>query len=316
MVLSFSEAELENSSASEGFGFNSASLSFRDLFGQSIRLAFFVGENDTFGSGDIFSEIFGAAQVASRYRGIEYFPDIPFPNEPYDGIHRIAGTGARIEIPFAANAVTAMAYVYQDSRIVDADGEFEPGHYSGDLRAVLNFERLKMESFLGATFPAPGARFGYYRGGLMLFAFDQGVEFFAQIGIPLWNPAESLSLPLSMFYLLFEPRVDMGNFSVVPTFFWRPQAYLQSSTDSEEAADAEEAFDVNLNFIFGDLGLSRSSGGIEGNLSFGSQIKVVISPYFTFITPGVLWKFKVNATLWPYSLTELIETYIGIQAEF
>ena len=68
--------------------FQSAEVTIRELFSTPTELTYFTGATDVLCSGDDFPDIFGSVPVATRYRGYLYFPD----NE-FDGIHRINGTG-------------------------------------------------------------------------------------------------------------------------------------------------------------------------------------------------------------------------------
>ena len=104
------------------------------------------------------------------------------PNRYWDGIHATNGTGFRLGTsPRLSDNFVSYPYMYQDLDI-------GPGSWSSDLRALVNFERVKLEVFAGATV-TPGYSDGLYRSGLMFYATSGDVgEFFAQVGVPHWDP--------------------------------------------------------------------------------------------------------------------------------
>ncbi|GAH78886.1 unnamed protein product, partial [marine sediment metagenome] len=217
-------------------------------------------------------QVFGSLPLATSYRGFLHFPE----GTIYDGIHLINGTGLQLDFNSNPEKFFLSFYLYQDS-MVDADGKPEtlnPGYYSADVRSAFNFEKIKLEAFLGGTFPTPDSAIGYYRGGLLFYAQDVGVEFLAQLGITRWAPLDD-PIGIELFYLLFEPRIRLGLLSIIPTFFWRPAYYHQQST-------GDQALDVNINFQIGDPGRTPVSGGIESNLAYRisqNEINIKVSPY-------------------------------------
>ena len=287
--------------------FLAAAIRLREAFGSGLSLEFFVGENDTFATGDDFTELFGAPRISTRYSGFFTFAAKPF----YEGLHKINGTGLSVDVPLGAAALLS-TYLYQDSRILDTGGNLLPGHYSADVRTLLNWEKLKLEAFVGATYP--GSQFGIYRAGLMFYAAEGPVEFFAQVGVPRWDAAAS-AFDLSMFYLLFEPRVTFGAFSIVPTFFWRPAFYLQHPTGNTGV------FDVNLALLIGDEIENPISGGLETTLEFdgsvaANRLQIGVAPFVGFITPGVVWQIKPEFTLVPFDVASLLTFFVGVDAQF
>ncbi len=309
VTLNYKSTSLEDYIKSSSLAFKGASIIIRKLFSIPLNFSYFVGENDTFCSGSDFSTIFGSIPITTQYSGYIYFPE----GIIYDGIYTISGTGLKFSLLPSGNFLYSL-YLYQDSNITHSVNGTESvwlGHYSADFRTMINFKNLKIEAFAGATFPI--STFGYYRGGLLFYSASEGVEFLTQIGIPRWDPAKDL-FGIKLFYLLFEPRVHMGLFSIIPTFFWHPGYYLQKETNELGS------FDVNINFLLGDPQKTPVSGGFESNLSFSTtgtqQFRVKASPYISLITQGVVWKLKVNAQIWPFSVNNLIETFIGIRAEF
>jgi hypothetical protein len=117
---------------------------------------------------------------------------------------------------------------------------------------------------------------------------------------------------MDLLYVLFEPRVHLGLFSIVPTFFWHPGFYLQQPTGETGS------FDVNLDMYVGDIATTSIRGGLQGALRFASaesSFIVTASPYVSFITPGILWDFRVDVRLAiPFGLDDLAGT-VGIRAE-
>jgi hypothetical protein len=316
IALSYDSTNLEGSLADVGVAFKSAGIEIRQLAGLPIGVSFFVGEDDNFCSGDVFPRLFGTVPITTRYRGFFYFPESII----YDGIHRVRGTGFIADFPNNNQRFLGSFYLYQDlniTRTVDGVSTFWPGHYSADFRALVNLERVKLEAFAGATYPTPGAAAsGYFRGGLLFYAAETNVEFLAQLGIPRIAPGVD-AFSINLLYLLFEPRVHLGVLHIIPTFFWHPQYYLQQPTGELGS------FDVNLNFLFKSEALEQISGGIEANLVFRAatgaavqQLTVKASPYLTFVTPGVLWDVKVNANLFPFNPSTLVDVFLGIRAEF
>jgi hypothetical protein len=89
---------------------------------------------------------------------------------------------------------------------------------------------------------------------------------------------------------------------------------MQAGPNTGEAG----SFDVNLNLALGDASKDTLQGGLETNFRFQSatQGAFKFSPWLGISTPGVLWKVKVNTKVWPFSYSDLIEVFVGAQAEF
>jgi hypothetical protein len=299
------------------FSFLSASMTIRDVFSAPLNITYFVGLNDVFGSGEGFAE-FGAPPIMTRYRGFLYFPSTDLSVQPiYDGIYQVQGTGMKIEgVPNAEHASLDL-YVYEDTHPDQANlGIVGPGRYSADFRFLLNWEAVKLEGFIGATITGapPYSPYGYYRGGLLFYAINSNVEFLAQIGLPRWDPSIDTSFGVNLFYLLVEPRLHLGMFSIVPTFFWHPGYYMQTSYVTTESG----TFDVNLNMYFGDQAKTSFQGGAEGNFQFHSYsgiFSLKASPWIGFTTPGIVWTVKVNFNLWPFVASSLVDLFVGVRAE-
>lgn len=309
ILLGFESNNLEDPEGDKNLDFKGAYVVMRNLFGIPLDLTYFTGENDVFGTGAIFPSSFGAKPIASRFSGYLYFPEED--QVRYDGIHTVSGTGLKIASGFDSTVNLSSLYIYQDSYL-------GTGSYSLDLFTAFNTEFFKTEGFIGASYPVPeeiaGAKYGFYRAGLLLF-YDtgQGGEFLTQIGIPRWNPMAD-SFGIDLFYFLFEPRVRFDFFSIILTLFWHPEYYLQEETNELGSAD------INANFQFGNPDTSIMSGGIEAKLSLSTtaveQFRAVVAPYFSTITSGAIWDFKMNTQLFPWNLKEMFEMFVGVRAEF
>lgn len=296
-------------------GFLSASIIVRDLFSAPLSLTYFVGQNDTFCSGDGFS-LFGAQPIMTAYRGFMYFPTGPV----YDGIYQIQGTGARIEFVPKIESLSFDYYVYEDTRSqfpgISPPGPpiiTSPGTYASDFRFLFNSAGIKVEGFMGVDL-TPSSLDYFFRGGILFYASDRNAEFLLQLGIPKWDPSVDNVPNANLFYLLVEPRVHLGPISMVPTFFWHPSDYMQAGPNPGEAG----TFDVNLNIFYGDASKESLQAGVENNFRFpsGTQAAYKLSPWLGISTPGVLWKVKVDAKIYPLDFADLVEVFVGAQAQF
>jgi hypothetical protein len=288
-----------------GLDFLSASISIRNVFSAPLSFTYFVGRGDTFGSGDGFA-LFGAAPIMTAYRGFLYFPTGPL----YDGIYRVQGTGARVEWIPRVESLSLDLYVYEDTHSPPFTAL---GAYSTDIRFLLNAPAMKLEGFLGGTLDSSTMDY-FFRGGVLFYAVSGKLEFLAQLGIPVWDPVLDPLPNINLVYLLVEPRLRLGILSIVPTFFWHPGSYMQASNPTELGT-----FDVNLNLTLGDFTKIPFEGGIEGNFRFQSATGVFAvrgSPWIGFATPGVLWTVKLNAKLWPFSVSDMFDAFVGVRAEF
>ncbi len=316
VAFSYLNDSLEQPPLDTGVLFKGANITVKDVFSIPVDFSWFIGEFDLFCQGDAFTDTFGSPPVMTHYRGFLYFPN----GIVYDGIHQIKGTGTRLSFTPNRDNLLFSLYAYQDSHfttettLTDASVRsiLEPGNFSGDLRLLANLESVLLESFLGATY-SPSSTCGYYRAGLLFYAWNEGVEFLAQVGVPMLDPSESDAFSIDVFYLLLEPRLHIGAFNIVQTFFWHPGYYNQKPTEETGS------FDMNFDISYGSVERESFSAGIESNMRFtssGSSITVSESPYVRFITFGIEWIFKVDVHLdWPLSLND-IEEVIGIRAEF
>ncbi len=287
----------------ERLGLKSASVIVRDLFSLPLNATYFIGEQDRILNGDIFPEQFGTDLVGSDFRGLIYFPD----GVVYDGIHVIDGTGLLVTLP------TLTPWLYLDGGIYQ-DAYLGRGLYSTDVRAAFNTERLKAETFLGASFPVASA--GAYRAGVLLYySTGEGGEFLTQIGIPRWAPGADGALNIDDFYFLFEPRVHIGIMSIVLTLFWHPEYYVQALTNERGATD------ITVRLIAGDIQTNVVSGGLESGIrlrpeSTEQQLSVIAAPFLTINSAGVVWDFKANLNLFPFDLSSIVDIYVGIRTQF
>ena len=300
-----------------GLFFKTASIVVQQLFALPLDLTYFIGYNDTFGSGEDYSRRFGILPAATRYRGYLHFPD----TVEYDGLHQVNGTGLQLDYTGKQERTFLSVYAYQDTS-VDADDNpltaqvFESGYYSADFRGLFRFQDVILEAFAGGTYPAPGSADFYCRGGLLFYAANKDVEFLAQLGVPRWSPLDE-QLDIDYFYLLVEPRVHAGIISIIPTFFWRPAYYQQQAT-------LEKSFDMNLDLRLGRVESSKVLGGLESNFIYMieeeglqvNELRAKVIPYLQFLTPGVVWEVRVAANVWPFALDDLIECFLTIKAEF
>jgi len=295
-----------------GLDFLSASMTIRAVFSLPVNVSYFIGANDILASGDGFTQ-FGVEPIMTAYRGFLAFPTGPL----YDGIYQVWGTGMHIQVTPKAETSSIDLYVYEDTHSQYPGGAaplFSAlGNWSADLRFLLNFDSVKLEAFVGGTL-SPVSPFGLYRGGILFYAKDRNAEFLAQLGIPLWDPYADPNLSVDLFYLLIEPRLRLGIVSIVPTFFWHPGGYMQALNPSERGA-----FDVNLSIFADDLAKSALQGGVQTNIKFlysAGQFEARVSPWVGFATPGILWTFKVTARLLPFDISNLLEGFVGVRAEF
>jgi hypothetical protein len=280
--------------------FQGAQIVYRDLL-PGTDLTYFTGRNDRFASGELFPDYFGSTPLASRFQGFLYFPE-----NAYRGIHTVNGTGVELSSSFGTEWSRSALYLYQD-------GYLGSGIYSTDLSYAMDVGELKLESFLGGTFPVQS--YGAYRAGMLFYyrPSERG-EFFAQVGVPYWTPPDLFRI--DNIYFLFEPRVHFDPVSIILTLFWHPAYYLMQSTGELGSAD------IHLNFLIGDPTENPITGGIETNFtidtttSFAQDFGIVTTPYLSAVTSGVVWNFMLNVQLVPYSLSTMFEGIIGVKAEF
>lgn len=118
-------AELANYIDSQTYmTFQSAQIVLRNILSETGSLTYFIGKTDTFCSGDDFPLLFGTYPIATRYRGYLYFPD----NE-FDGIFTVNGTGIKLETTWGDGRILSSAYLYKDGYLPDGFFPVTPGQY-------------------------------------------------------------------------------------------------------------------------------------------------------------------------------------------
>ena len=297
------EVERINALFNNTLRFQYARATTREVFGAPLDLIYFTGSIDRFASGREFERRFATRPFASEYAGFRYFPD----GVQYDGIHAVRGTGLQLRGPIGSDRWSADLYLYQDEQI-------RPGVFSGDGRVLFNHPQVKIETFVGATFPEAAA--GVYRGGMLLF-LDSGVggEFLAQVGLPYWAPDGSGDdLSLDDFFIMIEPRVRLDSFGIFLTLFWHPAFYEQRPTGEEGSLD------LNMKLLIGNPFTGGAYGGIDNTIQFtpegDEQVELSLSPFLRVATSGVLWDMTLRAKVYPFDLTDAIQAFFGIRTEF
>lgn len=286
-------------------GFKTAAVTAKRLFGTNLEASYFVGYLDSFCSGMDFMPLFGAPPFGTSLSGPMAYPNGVGGNPKlyYQGLDAVYGTGLRLGLATTKSAL--YAYAYQDA-------DLGVGIWTGTLRGLLDTGPLKVEAYLGAS---SSASYGLYKGGL-LFDFAPGSvgEFFAQVGIPRWDPTTTLGV--DNFYFLFEPRVNFGTGTLAITVFYHPAWYRQQATTENNALD------FALNLKFGDLSKSGSQGGFESLLAFrpldASPLALDLSPYYSVISSGLQWDFKLDLRVFPAPSVwyGMFRPYVGVTTSF
>jgi hypothetical protein len=248
---------------------NQAVLSFRiveatirGIFQLPLDVSYFIGIADTFCSGSEFAELFGTRPVNSSFQGFFYFPQGIGGNisRQYDGIHGVSGTGFSLNWN-AGESLVSRLYLYQDFSFlndVSGTGASDSAHYSGDLRFLINREKVKLEGFAGITMTQ--SLKNSLRAGIMAwFSSGAGADFFLQCGIPDWETDTDISI--DNLYFLMEPRLKFKLLSLYVTFFYHPFEYLHIKTPEERGKA-----DINVKLFMGDIASSRFEGGIEATI--------------------------------------------------
>ncbi len=312
VAFEYENGFLEQPSADAGLTFKKASVTVRELFDLPLSFSWFIGENDLLCEGDAFVEAFGTVPIMTLYRGEMHFSG----GVVYDGIYGIDGTGFRIDFSPIPGSFLLSLYGYEDTNFIDTSTvppSLIPGNFSADLRILADFGALKAEAFGGASY-VPTSLFGYYRGGLLFYVSGgETAEFMAQIGVPRADPGADPAFGINHFYILFEPRLHVGIFSAIPTFFWRPGWYQQTATGESGS------FDINLDLALGDISDFGIRGGLESNFTFTSgpnTFGLTESPYVSIAAMGMLWNLKLDVDIrWPLTL-DCLSGMIGIKAQF
>lgn len=284
--LAASASRLE---AATGLSLRTIAIQVKELAGTPLHLTTFVGHLDTFCSGPDFTTYFAESDFGTKFRGYMYYPEGigGDPSRRYEGLHEVYGTGLRLSLPLLNTA--SFLYAYQDSWL-------GVGRYSVDARTLLNLERLKLEAFTGASFPE--SSLGIYRAGL-LFYYDTGAigDFYAQIGVPRWDPTSSFGMDL--LYFMFEPRVRFSGGELVLSLFFHPAWYLQKATLESGALE----FRFDLGFGKADEGSIRA--GTEMELSYNPNssldtLTIEASPYMQMVRNGIQWDLRLTLRGFPF----------------
>lgn len=295
------------------------SVTARSMFGLPADFTYFVGEMESFCSGDDFVSLFGAAPFATEIRGPMVYPEGVGgdPRVWYDGIYTPSGTGFRIGTNSSLSGSAAgFLYLYQDANI----GE---GTWSGDLRLLVSGASTKAELFFGATTGNGEAVRGIYRCGMLFFASpgDAG-EFLAQLGLTRWDATANPSL--DELFFLFEPRISFGKATFAVTVFCHPGWYLQKDyRDLGEKGALDTAFDLR----FGSVNRAGSQGGLQTVFAFRPltedasvtpSLAIDASPYFALASGGARWDFKLDLRVFPFpdKWYGMFRPFVGIKTSY
>jgi hypothetical protein len=293
-----------------------AAITARSVLGLPFDISYFIGKMDNFCSGDDFVALYGAIPFATELRGPLVYPEGVGGDSSvwYDGIHGANGTGVRLSsTPKLSSASTGYLYLYQDSGVGS-------GTWSGDLRWLFNKENVKTELFAGAT---TGGAYGIYRGGFLFYATSGGIgQFLAQAGITHWVSGQEFSL--DNLFFLFEPRIEFSSGQATVTVFYHPSWYMQKDYRS---LGEKGAMDADFNLRFGRIAQTGMQGGLDTLIAFRPlttdslttpPLAVDVSPYYSLITAGVRWDFKLDLRLFPFPSPwyGMFRPYIGLKTSY
>ncbi|HUX41506.1 MAG TPA: hypothetical protein VMV83_10110 [Rectinemataceae bacterium] len=294
-----------------GLGIKTVAVTAKRIGGLPLDAEYFLGNLDTFCNGDDFVTLFGAAPFATELRGPLVYPEgiALNPTVSWDGIYSVYGTGARLGWR-TGDRSHVYFYVYQDSNLGTGTGD-----WSSDLRGLVDFGAIKLESFAGGSWD-PSHAYGLYRGGLLFHVAPGNLgEFFAQVGVPEWDPTTTFGV--NDIFFLFEPRVDFGSSGQLAlSVFYHPAYYQQKATGEGGSLD------VGFNLRFGQLADSGMQGGVESYLKFKPvathPLTASLSPYYEAILSGVAWSFKLGMNLFPFPSTwyGIFQPFVGVKTSF
>jgi len=281
---------------------NGAEATAKNVFGLPLDLTYFLGQEDVFGSGEVFPTNFDSPIVASSFGGYTTYPTSPA--ILYDGVYQVDGNGLKISFPVNSQTLLVNTYIYQD-------GYLGSGVYSVDIRTALNLPTFKLETFVGAT--VPQGSYGLYRAGLFFYYRPTPVgEFMTAVGLTHFVPGTPINV--EDFYLLLEPRVHFDPMSIILTLFWHPAYYLDSPTNEGGNVD------VDMKLQWGSAEKQNLYGGLENLVTVHqigtNQLTYALSPYVSLNTSGVIWDLKITAVLLPFAVDTLFQGYLGIRTEF
>jgi hypothetical protein len=305
---------------------NQAVLSFRvveatirNIFQLPLDVSYFIGIADTICSGSEFTEYFGAAPINSSFQGFFYFPQGIGGNilRQYDGIHGVRGTGVSLNWNVSESLISRL-YLYQDfsflSDVIGGTGVSDSAHYSGDLRFLINRERVKLEGFAGIT--TTRSLQNSLRTGIMAwFSSGMGADFFLQCGIPDWEINTGMSI--DNLYFLIEPRLKFKLLSLYVTFFYHPFEYLHIKTPEERGKA-----DINVKLFMGDITSSRFEGGIETTMGLNikglQDFAIYTGPFINLVSDGLRWdvKLRVNPLELSANIERAFDFFIGVRTAY
>ena len=303
--------------------FRFAQATARDIFRLPLDFSYFLGQGDDFCTGDEFSEWQGVSPFGTDFRGFFFFPDMVNRGRHYNGIHGVRGTGFSLTLTAWEN-VKPILYIYQnfphDPQSLFPTGDIDPEtifggggrFFSGDLRVLMFFDRLRLEIFGGLSLTPDLNR--SLRGGLMMhLASGTGAEFFAQAGIPSWQENESLNI--DNFFFLIEPRLRLERFGVDITFFYHPVTYHHVTKIEERGRAA-----INTRLMIGNI-----KNGFVWGIGTGCSLKidgmedlsVSVFPFVSWIARGIRWDTKLNVNpLRSGGAGEKLELFFGVRTAF
>ena len=290
--------------------FRIAQASARDIFGLPVELSYFFGSYDDFCNGDDFVSQFGLSPFGTEFLDFYYFPL----GIRYKGIYGVRGTGLALGLNKWENIYLIM-YLYRELSFLGAafggigESYYSDAVYSGDLRLLFNHGWLRLETFAGFSLNTDLKT--RIRGGLMVYLAGNGVEFFAQAGIPGWTIKENFKI--DNLYFLLEPRLRLGIFGINVTFFYHPWEYMHILTDKERGKA-----DINVKFLFG-----NPNTGLAGGIEAGGEVKLDgfedfvlrISPFGSLVSGGLRWdaKLRIRPLKAP---KEMFEILFGVRTAF
>lgn len=294
--------------------FRNASAVARELFNTPLELSYFIGEGDYFCTGEEFTTRFGYAPIGTEFRGFFYFPQ-GIGGDPwrrYYGIHEAQGTG--ISLAFHHwDGFIPIIYLYGTSPSLNFSVPVPAETlYSGDFRFLFNWEKVKMETFLGFSFnPDFDLK---VRGGIMAyFAPGNNVEFLLQGGIPGWKTGEKITI--DNFFFLMEPRLKFSPLGLNITFFYHPVEYLNIISDEERGMA-----DLNVKFYY-QKPQSEFLGGLESTFSMKidkmEDFSLWVTPFASFISGGLQWDAKLKIKALDYNHPKkMFELFFGARTSF
>lgn len=292
--------------ANRGFTLQTAAVRIDELFGSPLELTVFAGRLDEYCSGNDFPLLFGTKPFSTKLKGFMYYPEGIGGDRSrwYDGLHTAYGTGMRLSL--AGESLRTYLYLYQDLWL-------GLGNWSADARVLLNSDQVKLEAFAGGSFPV--SEMGVYRAGLLFF-YDTGAvgDFYAQVGIPRWDPTEPFGPEL--LYFMFEPRIDFGFGALTLSLFFHPAYYLQAETS--EAGN----MDMRVDLSFGNLDKTGIKWGDETLIAYAPESAVPLTVETSLYAQSVLTGVRIDTKLtlrafpFPEYWYGMFMPYLGLTTSF